>query len=57
MKESAILEQRIDGEASSSEKDRYQDMTDSVMFLMVETRPDIAFATSIASRFAKNPGH
>ena len=27
------------------------------MFSMVETRPDIAFATLLASRFAKNPGH
>ena len=27
------------------------------MFSMVETRPDIAFATSVASRFAKNPSH
>ncbi len=25
------------------------------MFSMVETRPDIAFATSVVSRFAKNP--
>lgn len=57
MKESAILEQRTDGEASASEKERYQGMTGSLMFSMVETRPDIAFATSIASRFAKNPGH
>ncbi len=24
---------------------------------MVETRPDIAFATSVVSRFAKNPSH
>ncbi len=32
-------------------------MTSSIMFSMVETRPDIAFATSVAARFAKNPGH
>ena len=32
-------------------------MTRSLMFSIVETRPDIAFAISIASRFAKNPGH
>ena len=32
-------------------------MTGSIMFSMVETRPYIAFATSVASRFAKNPGH
>ena len=32
-------------------------MTGSIMFSMVETRPDIAFATSLVSRFAKNPSH
>lgn len=32
-------------------------MTDFIMFAMVETRPDIAFAASIASRFAKNPSY
>lgn len=57
MKESAILEQRTNGEVSASEKERYQGMTGSLMFSMVETRPDIAFATSIAIRFAKNQGH
>ncbi len=57
MKESAILEQRTEWEASTSEKDRYQGMTGSFMFSMVETRPDMAFTTSIASRFAKDPGH
>ena len=57
MKETAFLEQKTEGEASPSEKKRYQGMTGSLMFSMVETRPDIAFATSVASRFAKNPGH
>lgn len=32
-------------------------MTGSLMFSMVKTRPDIAFATSVASRFSKNPSH
>lgn len=57
MKKSAILEQRTNGEVSASEKERYQGMTGSLMFSMVKTRRDIAFATSIASRFAKNQGH
>lgn len=57
MKETAILQQRTDGEASSFKKERYQGMTGSITFSMVETRPDIAFATSVASRFAKNPSH
>lgn len=30
-------------------------MTGSIMFLMVETRPDIVFVTSVISYFAKNP--
>lgn len=30
-------------------------MTDSLIFFMVEIRPDITFAISIASRFTKNP--
>lgn len=32
-------------------------MTDSLMFLMVETRPDITFINFITSRFVKNPGY
>lgn len=32
-------------------------MTRLLMFSMFETRPDIAFAISIASRYAKNPSH
>lgn len=57
MKESAILQTRTEGQASKTERERYQGMVGSIMFSMVETRPDVAFATSIASRFAKNPGH
>lgn len=30
-------------------------MTESLMFFMFETRTNIVFATSIVSRFAKNP--
>lgn len=57
MKKTAILEQRTEGEASPSEIECYQGMTGSIMFSMVETRPDIAFATSVASCFTKNPSH
>lgn len=32
-------------------------MTKSLIFLIIETRPDIVFITSIASLFAKNPGY
>lgn len=57
MKEGALLLQRTDGKASTAEKEKYQGITGSLMFSMVETRPDIAFATSVASRFSKNPSH
>lgn len=55
MKETTLLQPRTegDGEATAAEKERYQGMTGSIMFSMVETRPDISFATSVASRFAK----
>ncbi len=42
-------------EASQTEQEQYQDMTRSLIFSIVEIRPDIAFATSVISRFAKNP--
>lgn len=59
MKENTLLQPRAegDGEATTAEKERYQGMTGSIMFFMLETRPDISFAISVASRFAKNPGH
>ena len=40
-----------------AEKKRYQGMTSLIIFSMVEMRLDIAFATSVASQFAKNPGY
>lgn len=54
MKESVLLQLKTDEEASAFEKEQYQGMTGSLMFLMVEIRPDIAFATLITSRYAKN---
>ena len=57
MKETTLLQPRTEGEATAAEKKKYQGMTGSIIFSMVETRSDIFFATSIASRFAKNPGH
>lgn len=57
IKETAFLEQKIDGEASVSMKKRYQAMTWSIIFFMVKIRPDIVFATSIVSRCAQNLGH
>ena len=55
MKESPLIPS--EGEATPAERERYQGMTGSIIFSMVETRPDIAFATSVVSRFAKNPSY
>ena len=41
--------------ASESEKVKYAAKVGSIMYAMVETRINIAFATSMVSRFAKNP--
>lgn len=57
MKKSAILQAKTKREASTSERERYQGMIFSIMSSMVEIRLDIAFATSVASRFPKNPGY
>ena len=57
MRETALLPS--DPPASDLEKAKYSAKDGSIMYAMVETRIDIAFATSMVSRFAKNPslGH
>ena len=40
--------------ASQARREQYQGMTGSLIFSTVETQPDIAFAISIVSHFAKN---
>lgn len=57
IKEITIFVQKTEEKASPSERKHYQDMTGSIIFSMVKTRPDIAFATSVARRFVKNPSH
>jgi hypothetical protein len=44
------------GTASPSEINRYQKKIGSLLFAAVNTRPDIAFATSRLARFLTNPG-
>lgn len=44
-------------EATQAEKMTYQGITGSLMFSMVETRPDIAFFVAVAACFAENPSH
>lgn len=43
-------------QATEKEIKDYQGIVGSVMFAMIGTRPDIANAVSIVSRFAQNPG-
>ena len=57
IKESSILQPRTEGQAIATEKEKYQGMIGSIMFSIVETRPDIAFATSVTAQFVKNSGH
>lgn len=58
MRESVQLQpNNIGKEAIDAEREQYQGITRSLMLLMVETRPDIAFTTLVASRFTKNPSH
>lgn len=53
MRETALLPS--DAPTSDLEKAKYSANVGSIMYAMVETRIDIAFATSTVSRFAKNP--
>ena len=55
MKETVLLKQRTEKKASPTKKKRYQGITRSLMFSMIKIRPDVAFATSVPSCFAKNP--
>ena len=54
MKEGSLF--RNKSQASESDIKQYQAIVGSIMFAMIETRPDIAYATSVVSRHAKNPG-
>lgn len=48
---------KAEDKAPIPSEEKYQRMTGLLMSSMVETWPDIAFATSVRSRFAKNPSH
>lgn len=57
MKELALLFFCTDGEAITAEKKKYQGITGSIIFLIIETKPDIIFTTSVIAQFMKNPCH
>lgn len=44
-------------EATQAKKEKYQEITGSLIFSMVEIRPDIAFSIAVATHFTKNPKH
>ena len=54
MKESSLLGPNPK-EATPKDIKKFQAIVGSIMFAMLETRPDIAFATSAVSRYAQNP--
>ena len=54
MKEGSLF--RNESQASESDIKHYQAIVGSIMFAVIETRLDIAYATSVVSRHAKNPG-
>ena len=54
MKEGSLF--RNEYQASESDIKQYQTIVGSIMFAMIETRLDIAFATLVVSRHAKDPG-
>lgn len=43
--------------AINTKQEKYQGMTKLLIFSIIETRLDIAFATSVVSRFRKNPSY
>lgn len=55
MKKSALLQPCTDGQATNVKKEKYQGMTGSIMFSMIEIRLDIIFAISVITQF--DPGH
>lgn len=59
MKESTHLTQYIEeeGEVFTIEKEGYKAMTESVIFSIIEIKPNNAFAISLIHHFAKNPSH
>lgn len=57
MKEILSLQPGIKTQVLATRKEKYQGLIDFIIFSMVETRPDITFIISVASRFTKYPNH
>lgn len=57
IKKSVLLIQYKEREVLLLEKKKYQEITESIIFSIVETRPDITFTISFISCFVKNLSH
>lgn len=57
IKETAFFKQKTKEKALPLKKKRYQGIPGSLMFSIVETKPNITFATFVVSHLAKNPGY
>lgn len=57
MKESALWEPYTKGQASIARKKIYQSITGFIIFSIIETKPNIIFATLIVVQFVKNLGY
>jgi hypothetical protein len=44
-----------DGQADQTLRYKYQSIIDSLIYAMLGTRPDLAFAVSVVLRFSSNP--
>lgn len=51
----AVLMKKATTQADTPAVQRYQKAIGSLMYIMLQTRPDIAFAVSTVSQFAQNP--
>lgn len=57
MKKTCLLFNKGKKEITTAEKKCYQRMIDSIIFLIVEIRPNITYTMLVMSRLAKHPSH
>lgn len=57
IKKSAFLLPCIDKKVTITKKKKYQDITNSIIFLIIELRLNIIFIISIIIQFAKNSNY
>lgn len=57
IKENLIFQAKTNSEAFSTEQKIYQGIINSIILSIVEIKPQVVFATLVASDFAKNLGY